>query len=97
VSVDAWLVLALASGIRGPVLRKLLDRFGDAKTIVNAASRDLLSAGLTERTIGDITHPDSEKLRLCDQWLSAPNNHAVTWVDSRYPILLTEIHDPPPL
>jgi DNA processing protein len=97
VSVDAWLVLALASGIRGPVLRKLLDRFGDAKTIVNAASRDLLSAGLTERTVADITHPDSEKLRLCDQWLSAPNNHAVTWVDSRYPILLTEIHDPPPL
>jgi DNA processing protein len=97
VSIDAWLVLALASGVRGPVLRTLLDRFGDAKSIVAASPRDLRSAGLTERSVRDITHPDSHKLGLCEHWLSAPNHHAVTWVDSLYPILLTEIRDPPPL
>ncbi len=96
-SINAWLVLALASGVRGPALRILLDRFGDAKNIVTASSSSLLAAGLTERSARDIANPDSHKLGLCEHWLSAPNHHAVTWADARYPVLLAQTHDAPPL
>jgi DNA processing protein len=97
VTIEAWLVLALASGVRGPALRILLDRFGDAETIAKAPASQLRSAGLTERSIRDITNPNAQKLELCEDWLSSPNHHAVTWLDRRYPTLLKEIHDAPSL
>jgi DNA processing protein len=95
VAINAWLVLALASGIRGRELQPLLDRFGDANAIVNAPASALRSAGLAERSVREITNPDSHKLSLCIDWLSAANHHAVTWIDPHYPALLSEIRDPP--
>jgi DNA processing protein len=97
VSIDAWLVLALASGVRSRALRALLDQFGDAKSIVTASSKDLRLAGLNERSVHAIANPDLPTLDLCKDWLSAPDHHAVTWADSRYPVLLSQIPDPPPL
>lgn len=92
---DAWLILALASGLRGRTLETLLDRFGDAEHIVEASPSELSAAGLSRPTLRQITDPDGRKLDLCHSWIAMDGHHAITLVDERYPQLLREITDPP--
>ena len=95
-SADAWLILALASGVRGEVLRTLLERFDDADGIVGASVSELLSAGLRKQSVQDIAEPDTQKIERCRHWLSEAGHHGVTLDDDRYPVLLRDIPDPPP-
>jgi len=93
--MNAWLILALARGIRGRTIEALLGKFEDAEGIVNAPRSDLLSAGLKKTAVDDISDPDPTLLEESANWLTGDGHHLLVWNDPRYPSLLKEIPDPP--
>ncbi len=93
------LQLALVSGV-GPRLRKaLLERFGAAAAVLDAAPSQLrevpgIGPKLASRLAAARDEIDVDKV------LATCREHAIqilTDADSSYPRLLTEIHDPPPV
>lgn len=93
----SWLVLQSTPGIGGRTLRRLVNYFGSAAGVLEAQRRDLLRAGLPERLIGALRRPDESAARTGVAWLDDPAHHLVTFLDPRYPPLLRQIDDPPPL
>jgi len=94
---NEWLILGLASRLRGGDIDGLLGRFGTVDAIVNAGAAELAQSGLQQRAVADITTPDERTLARCHDWLKDAANHLVTWADARYPPLLRDIYDAPPL
>jgi DNA processing protein len=97
VSQNAWLILALASAVRGPQMTRLLLHFENIDNIIAASQADLIAAGATKAVAHQIANPDKQQLALCERWLSVEDHHAINWSDSQYPPLLREISDPPVL
>jgi len=96
-SDNAWLTLGLATRVTGTIVTALLERFGSVERAVKASRNELHAAGVTDAGIRDIHVPDMAQQTRCADWLEAPDCHLVTWIDSRYPPLLREISDAPPL
>jgi len=97
--VAYWLGFNRVKGI-GPIrLRALIHHFGDVDRAWNASPAALRQAGiLDERTIDSLTqtrlHSDLDaELRDLERWGAS----VVLFDDARYPALLREISDPPPL
>lgn len=97
VSQNAWLILALASAVRGPQIASLLRHFDNIDNIVAASQADLVAAGVNNAVARKIANPDKARLELCDRWLTGNNQCAINWNDAQYPPLLKEIADPPVL
>ena len=51
----------------------------------------------SEKLINALKTPDWQQVKLDLEWLASPNRFILTLDDSRYPTLLKEISDPPPL
>jgi DNA processing protein len=97
VTVDAWLNIALTPAVRGKTLAALIERFSGPDGIINAGKAELVAVGLSKQAAVQITDPDPRQLDLCRNWISAPGNHVVAIDDDRYPVLLRNIGDAPPL
>ena len=95
VSQNAWLILALASAVRGHRVARRLERFNSIDELVCAKRPDLIAAGFSEAVADAIIEPDERQLDACREWLAGDNRYAIPLTDSRYPPLLNEISDPP--
>lgn len=96
-STNDWLILGLASGLRGRNVETLLARFGSIEAVVKAGSAELADSGLQAQTIDAVHSPDERMLTRCHDWLTRDHCRIVTWADPDYPPLLRDIHYAPPL
>jgi DNA processing protein len=94
---EAYMALNMIDHV-GPVrVRQLLERFGDAASILQASKQQLLSVrGIGEDTAEAIAGWESTvdlaaELKRCEEF----GCHVVTLQDEEYPALLREIYDPP--
>lgn len=93
-----WLALGLVPGLGSRNAGKLLGAFGTPEAIFRAPLTELEALGLTAATAQAIhsQHP----LRRAERELARVKEigcDLVTWDNARYPSLLREIYDPPPL
>lgn len=92
-----WLNLALAPGLGPAGAQRLLEHFDGIDAIVSARRQDLIAAGVDERIATAILKPDRQKLGQAEAWLSRRQHHIISCRDERYPVLLREIPQSPPV
>ncbi len=92
-----WLTLIDAPRIGPRVCARLLEQFGDPGAVLGASTDRLARCGLAPETIAALRQPNQPRIDLSLQWAAQPDAHILTLFDSRYPPLLKEISDPPPL
>ena len=96
----AWLRLTETSGVGSETCRALLTAFGPPEEVF-AASGAQLARIVTQRVAQSLRAPPDDKLLALTErslaWAQQAGNHVVTLADGRYPPLLLEIGDPPPL
>ncbi len=84
-----WLALNRIPGVGTVTFHRLLDTFGDPQAA--------LQAGITAWSQLGLGKPDWDAVAQDLQWLAGADNHIITLQDPRYPTLLKQIPDPPPL
>ena len=92
-----WLTLLRAPGVGPATCRKLLERFGEPSSVLQASRPQLEAAGLKAAAIDWLRQPDPRRLEADQVWLAAPDHHLIALGDPDYPALLADIPDPPPL
>lgn len=96
-ALEPWLRLSLTPGLGDESFRRLLVAFGSPEAIVSASVRDLVRV-VPHKVASDIERgPSPESMACVAAWLEDEANAIVTLGDVRYPRILLEIHDPPPL
>jgi DNA processing protein len=96
-SPEAWLLVSQAPGIGSRTFIKLLSHFETPEAILAASADQLRNAGLAQRSVEWLVRPDRNAIEASLEWLDQPNHHLLTLTDQRYPSLLAEIQDPPPI
>jgi DNA processing protein len=90
-----WLILHHAPGIGAVTIHQLLEHYsGPAAARRMAAHQGL---GLEPAALSFLQQPDQERIERDLAWAEQPGNHIITCRDPRYPGLLLQIADPPPL
>lgn len=92
---DPWIVLQLCPGLPAPLRRRLLDRYGDAATLINAPHAELRAAGVQRKSLQWLAHPEPAVLLRSLDWLTGEHAHLVPMTHPQFPPLLREIDDPP--
>lgn len=92
---EAWLKLALISGIGDGTQRRLLEAFGTPEAAIAASRAHLLQHTNQKQADALLAGPDAQLLADTQTWLDQPNHHLITWQDEDYPDQLREIADPP--
>ncbi|AFL75077.1 DNA-processing protein DprA [Thiocystis violascens] len=95
--LDAWLALANAPGIGPRTVARLIEHFGSPVAVLRASPERLAAAGLKPASVAALKQPDPDALAAVLDWSAQPDAHILTLADPRYPPLLAEIHDAPPL
>ena len=95
--LGSWLALLRAPGIGPARFAKLLEQFGSPEAVLAAPRQALSPLGLPEATVAALSAPDWARVEQDLAWLEHPSNHLLHCQDSRYPFLLRQIHNPPPL
>jgi len=93
----SWFRLTLTPGLGPASVRRLLRQFGLPERVL-AAKRGELARQLDADTLRALD--SAEVGRAVDEalrWVDAPDHFVVTLADERYPKLLLETEDPPPL
>jgi DNA processing protein len=96
--LQSWLALALTPELSPRTMARLLEAFGSPQAIFAASESELASWKLPPATLKAITGRSSlaraeKELRRAQQAGVA----LVSWADPRYPPLLRQIYDPPPV
>jgi DNA processing protein len=92
-----WLALHRAPGV-GPILfGELLGRFGTAAAVFEAAPTLKPEGRLGAPTLAYLAAPDWAAVDADLAWAERPGNLILIRADPRYPRLLGQIADPPPL
>jgi DNA processing protein len=93
-----WLALLRIPGL-GPVhYRALLSRYGDPRRVFEQLPRDdEARAALPARARRAILRPDWRAAEADARWDERADGHVLTLADARYPALLGQIHDAPPV
>jgi DNA processing protein len=93
----SWFRLTLTPGIGPASARRLLRQFGLPEQILAARraelARHLAAEALSALDSAEVGQAVEDALR----WAEAPGHFALTLADERYPKLLLETEDPPPL
>jgi DNA processing protein len=92
-----WLALARLPGMGSRRIAHLLEVFGTPDAAFAAPPEQLRQAGVPENCIDGFRQPDIPAIECDLRWSESPENHIICLEDSRYPQLLKEIPDPPPL
>ena len=95
--LDAWLTLTAAPGIGPRTCARLTERFGSPQGVLDASPALLGELGLKPEAIAAIQRPDRAWIDSVLAWSAAPDATILPRDDPRYPPLLLEIADPPPL
>lgn len=95
--LEDWLVLLHTPGVGAAITARLLTAFESIGEIFKASRDQLQQLGLRAQSIDFILRPDRESIAPDLKWLEQAEAHAITLMDSRYPGLLKEITDPPPV
>lgn len=92
-----WLALHRAPLIGSRRFCAILAHVHTPRVLFETKAADLAALGLKEPTISYLCQPDWQAVETDLQWLSASDHDCLTLHDPRYPTLLREIPDPPPL
>jgi DNA processing protein len=96
-SMADWVALMLAPGVGPRAAARLLDHFGTPRAVLEASAQALADLGLASKTIDALKQPDAAAMGHILAWAEQPDAHLVTRSDPRYPPLLAELSDAPPL
>lgn len=89
-SLDAWLRLLRAPGLGARPLRRLLERFGDARTVLAEVQRQPQALEIAAPTRAWLAAPDLERLAADRAWLEQPGHRLLVCTDADYPALLAD-------
>jgi DNA processing protein len=92
-----WLALLRAPDLGSRGLAALTGRCDSLRELFLCSPKQLTTLGIRRRTAHYLLSPPWQEIDRDLEWLQQPGNHLVTLRDPRYPTLLKEIHDPPPL
>ena len=94
-----WLALLHTRGIGPATFRHLIDSIGAPAAILETARQGKLTGHIRGRTLDSVlSRPDWQAVDRDIAWLEAGHDrHILTWDDDRYPVILKEISDPPPV
>ena len=92
-----WLILLYAPGLGPRTYQEILSTHASPGRFLAAGPSAWQRTGLDAAACAALAHPDATRLARDLEWLSGPDNHLITLLDPRYPRLLREISDPPPL
>ncbi len=92
--LTAWLVLSRAPGLGQTGLGRLLEVFPGPRALLAGAGPGL---DLAPSTLAYLRAPDQSQIASDLLWLDQPGHALVTLADPRYPPLLRQIADPPPI
>lgn len=98
--IAAWLRLLETPGVGGETARRLLAAFGLPEAVLEQslpALERIVSPAVAQ---GLRRTPDTalqDLIARTRDWLAEPGHHALSLADSRYPSLLLQTADPPPL
>jgi DNA processing protein len=92
-----WLTLAHAPGVGPRTLSRLLEHFGDPARVLAAGGEALAAAGASAAAIAGIRAPRKDLVDAALEWAQREDAHIVVRPDPRYPPLLAQIADAPPL
>lgn len=82
----------------GPkTVAKLLLRWPDLEELFHLSATQMEQAGLSKRMALAITTFDMQQIEADWRWQEIKNHFLLTLDDPKYPSLLKEIHDPPPI
>jgi len=95
--LTAWLALVRLPGL-GPVrISRALTEFSDPAEFLNAGPNAWQALKLPAATRVALANFDEALLADDLRWLEAPNHHAISLTDARYPARLRQIPNPPPV
>ncbi len=92
-----WLILGRAPGIGPLTFGRLLERYGSPAAVLAAPDRELRELGVKAPGLAYLAGPDPSGIEGDLRWLEQPGASLLTLGDPRYPPLLAELNDPPPL
>jgi len=93
----SWLQLLRVPGVGTQTFHRLLEQFGSPQAAIDATPSTLRELKLSERSIRALSEDCSEAVEHDLEWLEGAQNQIITCYDPSYPVMLTEIPDPPPL
>ncbi len=92
------LALNRINGLGPRRILKLLAHWPNLEEMFRLSTNQLQQAGLSAQLAAAITEFNLSEVEADLRWQdAAANHHLLTWLDSDYPQLLREIHDPPPV
>ncbi|MGE5153433.1 MAG: DNA-processing protein DprA [Bdellovibrio bacteriovorus] len=92
-----WLALAAAPGLGPRTIGRLIAHFGDPGAARRAPAQALRELGLKPDAISALSSPDQAGIDRAMAWAEQPQASILTRSDPRYPPLLGEIPDAPPV
>ena len=96
-SLRSWLALTHVPNL-GPIrIHSLLEVFDNPSVILDAGRSVWKEAGLSEKMIENLSAPDWDKVDADLKWLEQENTNILTLDDERYPPMLKNIPDAPPV
>jgi len=96
-SLRSWLALSHVNKL-GPVrIHSLLEVFGTPTAIFDIGRQGWQEAGLSEKLMVNLSSPDWEKVDADLKWAEQENASIITLDDDRYPAMLKNITDAPPI
>jgi len=96
-ALEPWLRLSLTPGLGDESFRRLLLALGSPERILAAGVRELAQFVPAKLAQAIQEGPAQKGLDQIAAWLEDGANSVVTLGDPRYPQMLLQIHDPPPL
>ncbi|VAX00008.1 Rossmann fold nucleotide-binding protein Smf possibly involved in DNA uptake [hydrothermal vent metagenome] len=93
----SWLMLAKTPGVGTKTYSLLLEQFGSPDAVFGTSSNDLAAFGLKAKSLNFLKNPDWSLVDTDLKWAEQDIAHILTLDDARYPSLLREIADPPPV
>lgn len=93
-----WLALLLTPGIGARRFQALLKRFDTPRSVFETPAQQLIDARIVPNpVIAKLASPNWGEVEKQLAWQTHAGNHIIAVADRRYPLLLKEIADPPPL
>lgn len=91
----AWLLIAHAPGIGPRTVNRLMDGFGDPRSVLDADSGQLRAAGVRADAVQSLRSPPTQIADAALAWAEQDGASILTREDARYPQLLRELDDSP--
>lgn len=92
-----WLSLAMVHGVGSQTYCQLLKVFGHPEAVYHASYHALCEVVTPKIAQQIVQGVDQKEIQPTLDWLMQDSNHLITLADSRYPVSLLEITDPPPI